>query len=268
MDNQTQLKKLHRSLLELLTEFDRICKKYGIQYFLDSGTALGAIRHGGFIPWDDDADVGMLRSDYEKFLKVAPRELLNKFVLQTRLNDPMYFKHHAKLRLLGTYYPELHTEMFKYQGIFIDIFPFDYVSKFSIFRKIDHFFVRYFRSRTWLRRFKNTRNSNYHKIIGFFLDKIPESFLEKLYLWAESRHKKGSWLTCYEYMVCQKKIKIFNVNTLNKTQSILFENKSFFIMSNYNEYLMEMYGNYMEIPQKNNRSSHIVDSIIFDKNIY
>ena len=67
MDNQTQLKKLHENLLELLTEFDRVCKKHNIQYFLDSGTALGAVRHGGFIPWDDDADVGMLRSEYEKF---------------------------------------------------------------------------------------------------------------------------------------------------------------------------------------------------------
>ena len=64
--NNEQLQKLHGALLEILDEVDRICQKNDIAYFLDSGTALGAIRHGGFIPWDDDIDVGMMREDYER----------------------------------------------------------------------------------------------------------------------------------------------------------------------------------------------------------
>ncbi len=70
-----QMEKVHETELKILKEIDRICKKYGLTYMLDSGTLLGAVRHGGFIPWDDDADVAMLRADYEKFLRVADREL-------------------------------------------------------------------------------------------------------------------------------------------------------------------------------------------------
>lgn len=263
MDNETQLKKLHEKLLELLSEFDRVCKKYNIRYFLDSGTALGAVRHGGFIPWDDDADVGMLRSEYEKFLKVAPAELLGKFVIQERLNDSLYFKHHAKLRMLGTFFPEANTEKFKYQGIFIDIFPFDYISNYSLCHKIDYFFIRYFRSRTRLRRFKDSRDSLYRKILGLFLDMIPESFLEKLYVWSESRHKKGKMLTCYEYWVCEKKLKFFDAKWLEQSCPISFEGKNFSIMTDWDAYLTKMYGKYMVLPAEDKRVYHSEGVILF-----
>ena len=69
------LEKVHRANLSLLKEIDRICRKYKISYMLDSGTLLGAVRHQGFIPWDDDVDLAFTRSNYEMFLKVAPREL-------------------------------------------------------------------------------------------------------------------------------------------------------------------------------------------------
>lgn len=69
------LEKVHRANLRLLKEIDRICRKYKISYMLDSGTLLGAVRHEGFIPWDDDVDLAFTRANYEMFLKVAPREL-------------------------------------------------------------------------------------------------------------------------------------------------------------------------------------------------
>ena len=100
------LRRLQQTEFEILKEFDRICKKHNIQYFLDSGTALGAARHKGFIPWDDDIDVGMLRSDYEHFLEICPKELEQKYFLQTIETDPGCPCLFAKIRKNGTIYQE------------------------------------------------------------------------------------------------------------------------------------------------------------------
>ena len=76
--------------LSILEEVDRICKKHGIGYWLDGGSLLGAVRHGGFIPWDDDIDIGMTKSDLERFEKIAPAELPETLFLQTRRSDPAH----------------------------------------------------------------------------------------------------------------------------------------------------------------------------------
>lgn len=123
------MQKLHKVELLLAKELDRICKKYDLKYFMLAGTLLGAIRHKGFIPWDEDMDFGMMRSDYEKFLEVAPQELDPQvFFLQTLDSDDHYPKAYAKLRLVNTHIKEYtmrHCDCM--DGIFIDLFPMDFV---------------------------------------------------------------------------------------------------------------------------------------------
>lgn len=97
MDNEI-LRKVQLAQLDMAKEVKRICNKYNINYFMDSGTLLGAVRHKGFIPWDDDLDFGMLREDYEKFLKVAPTELNSKYFLQTWKNDDGFPYGFSKIR--------------------------------------------------------------------------------------------------------------------------------------------------------------------------
>ena len=113
-------------MLEMVKELDRICRKYGIPYFLYGGTLLGAFRHNGFIPWDDDLDVAMMREDYKRLLRVLPDELPPHMALQNNDTDKNYFLFIAKLRDKRSFLDEGGFDRaFKERGIFIDIFPLD-----------------------------------------------------------------------------------------------------------------------------------------------
>lgn len=123
-----QTKTIQKIDLVLLKEFDRVCRKIGVGYFICGGTMLGYKRHGGFIPWDDDIDVGMLRADYDKFLKEGGQHLGKDFFLQTRQSDPKIPYLFSKIRLNGTSYITNYNELRDFhKGICLDLFPFDYI---------------------------------------------------------------------------------------------------------------------------------------------
>ena len=123
----SEAKRLWAVELELLRELDRVCKKLGLKYFLDSGTLLGAVRDGHFIPWDDDIDVIMLREDYNKLVEDAGKSFEEDYFFQCAYTDTLYFRGHAQLRKKGTCamlpYEAKHVKFD--QGIFIDIFVLD-----------------------------------------------------------------------------------------------------------------------------------------------
>ena len=120
------LRKAQLIMFDMLIEFDAICKKHQFQYWLDSGTLLGAVRHQGFIPWDDDIDISMPVEDYNKFLKIANSELSNEIFLQTSQTDKDFKFDYIKLRSNKASIVEFHEKdkHIKYhQGVFVDIFP-------------------------------------------------------------------------------------------------------------------------------------------------
>lgn len=127
----TKVRKVMAVELDLLIEFDAVCRRNGLKYWLIAGSLLGAVRHGGFIPWDDDIDVGMSRHDYEKLSEIAPKEFQEPYFWQTNYTDPGTLRGHAQLRNSNTT-AILRSEMdngkpkYKFnQGVFIDIFPVD-----------------------------------------------------------------------------------------------------------------------------------------------
>ena len=123
--------------LKLLDEVERICGKYGLRYFADSGTLIGAVRERGYIPWDDDIDLVMMREDYEIFTRVAPGELHDPLVLQTAYTEDNYLRGHAQLRDGSTTGYTAEDLKAGYNcGIFIDIFPLDGMPDGSRFRSL------------------------------------------------------------------------------------------------------------------------------------
>ena len=120
----------------ILKDVHEFVKNMDIKYFLDAGTLIGAVRHKGFIPWDDDIDIGMLREDYEKFLKIAKDELPEHLFLQTFENDLDYdiYQVPCKIRYNNTLYleEEIVENENMHNGLFIDIFPYDSLPKNKI----------------------------------------------------------------------------------------------------------------------------------------
>ena len=119
-------RKMQLTELDMLVEFDKVCRKYNINYVLFGGSLLGAVRHQGYIPWDDDADIGMLREDYETFKKHKDEMNPNICFFQDHDTDPEYRWEYGKLRRTGSTYIRVGQEHLKCKtGIFVDVFPMD-----------------------------------------------------------------------------------------------------------------------------------------------
>ena len=125
-----ELHELHELQLAAIDEVDRLCAEHKIEYFVLYGTLLGAVRHGGFIPWDDDVDLGMMRCDYDRFLAAAEAGLDSRYFIQTHRTDMGYPLSFAKVRVNGTVFRERgFAEAAFHEGVYVDIFPLDRTPK-------------------------------------------------------------------------------------------------------------------------------------------
>ena len=130
---------VQKKIYEMMKDIDKLCEKNNIDYFLTDGTCLGAVRHKGFIPWDDDLDIGMSRSDYIKFIKALEKDLPDKYVYHCYEKIKKYIVTWPamKIRLKNTYIKErnvlLKNKCKDCDGIFIDVFIYDSVSNYKIF---------------------------------------------------------------------------------------------------------------------------------------
>jgi len=145
-----QLNELQLVVYRILETYDAICREYDLRYFLTEGTLLGAIRHQGFIPWDDDIDIMMPREDYEKFLKIAPQNLdTDLYQIQHSSTVENYWSPFIKLRLLkhdGSYVQARIAHLTDANGPLIDIFPLDSVPRAKSFaQSLNGFYVKFLR---------------------------------------------------------------------------------------------------------------------------
>lgn len=261
--SEEELRKLQMIEVEMLVEVDRICRKCEIKYCISAGTQLGAIRHKGFIPWDDDADVAFLRSEYEKFRKACEIELdKDRFYFQDYRNTPGYRWGYGKIRRRNTQFVRLQQEHMPYeQGVFIDIMPYDNVPDAFFTRKCHNFCCFLFRKAFWAPLGK-MQEKGIKKAVYTLLDKIPD---KKLYHTFSNFIERGN-------RKATKRIRIYSFPVPGKENGYLrscfetlvltqFEGVQLFGMKDYHTYLSYKYGNYMELPPIEKRKVHPVSQL-------
>lgn len=252
-----ELRKLQKVQLEMLLEVDRICRKYHIQYSLDGGTLLGAVRHKGFIPWDDDVDVILLRKEYHKFQKACKKEMDTKrFFLQDYTTDKDYRWGYAKIRRKNTEYIRLGQEHLKQKtGVCIDVFVADNVPDGKIVRKL-HYLACY-----CIRKFmyaplgeRNEKSAFLRKWYGMLkyipIDKI---FRARNLLAYYSNKKRTELISHYTFQYPKHCIYGLPRKCFDDFIELEFEGYKFKAFKDYDTYLSTYYGDYMKLPPKEER---------------
>lgn len=266
------LNKIHYLELKIALEIKRICEKNNIKYFVTAGTLLGAVRHGGFIPWDDDMDIGMLRKDYEEFLKCCSEDLGEEFYLQTWNTDENFPFSFGKIRLIGTHFIEGFTEDTNINnGIFVDIFPYDSVpdNKIKRFIQSKEYFI--YKRLLWIKKGmgQNMKESK-SKAIKFYLFKIFSIFFtyDRIKKHFEKIQKKyNNKLTHFivaDGSYSYKKESIPR-NWTDNLELVNFETQEFPTYKNKMEYLKYFYGDFMKLPPEKDRNRHMLRCVDFGK---
>jgi len=262
-EDKKTFNRLHETEIQILDEFVRICDKHNLKYYLYGGTLLGAVRHKGFIPWDDDIDIVMLRDDYEKFGKVCQEELHSDYFYQTNKTDSNFTKLFAKIRLNNTYVREKawdHLDMHK--GIFIDILPLDnfpeegkvgvkILKKFNFWNTLCH----------TVSKKEPIKFIWPHKrmIFKYYLGLPKEkSYKQRAKLLAKAHSFKDSKNVCSfgsHYRPYGKRVlrKVW----FSGDEYMEFEGRKYRVPTGWKEYLVHLFGrNYMELPPVEQRINH------------
>lgn len=242
----SELRSLQLEMLAILKQFDEICKRHNISYWLDGGTLLGAIRHGGFIPWDDDLDVAMKHEDYNKIKRILQKELKHPLYFQSIETDNGYILPFVKIRneQIPITERDSYDIFYKFKGIYIDIFSLDY--NWYFLNRITSQITQRFRPNSSR---SKSLNSIFNRM-GHYILPIINKFLKLI-----SKVYKSSYLT-YDYGVAWP-VKLTQ-NDIFPLKEIEFENTLFPIPNNWEKLLIQNYGDYMKIPLKKERMTHLV----------
>ena len=276
---QATLRRLQMMELEILEAIDSVCREHGITYFLDSGTVLGARRHGGFIPWDDDIDLGMPREDYERFLEVAPAALGGRFCVTCPRMNPRQAALFAKVMLTGTRFVTDETEEAGFdQGVFVDIFPYDAVCAESNAAKRQRKRCMMWQSISYLYHSKHIvvphkgamgtieaivcRVAHYAVRALFSPERINRGF-DKVAMIAKD-DSKADMLMVSSYAATEP----FPKSMLLPPSVICFEGKEFFAPADVEGYLRTQYGQtWNQLPPEDQRRNHAPKELYLGKDL-
>lgn len=261
------LRKLQIEELDMLKVIIEICNKYDLKYYALGGTLLGAVRHGGFIPWDDDIDIGMPRDDYEKFLKYAEYEFKNHLSIHSMNNDEKYIYPYARVENSKIALRREKTKNKTIQMLWVDIFPIDgspnnifvrkiWEKKLLVYRAVRNLscfdeLVNIEKEHKGIEKilFKIGLNTNIQKYINTHKVLMKIDKLLKKYPLNESNYIGNS-------MGAHKFKEIFPKDYYNNIISLKFEDITINCPEKYVEILSQMYGDYMQLPDSSQRNWH------------
>lgn len=234
----SNLRKHQMRMLDILIFVGNFCEENNIKYWLSSGTCLGAVRHGGFIPWDDDVDIEMMREDFLIFQEKFKES--DKYVMQTQKTDYYYYTPFHKIREKDT---AIYDSLYKYRGVFIDVFCLEYVNRsISVISNYAYRMVN--KCYCLVRSKKDNKNKAIYSLLYGITKKIFFAYISflriinKIIPNKQLRHTIGvGWPNNIRV-----EEEIFPLTTMK------FEGYDFPVPGNYDAYLSHLYGNYMEIP--------------------
>lgn len=261
-----KMKKVWNIELQMVEIFDKICKENDIKYSLSGGSLLGAIRHKGYIPWDDDIDIIMKRNDYNKFIEIAQKELKEPYFLQYYKTEKNYPRGHAQLRNSNTTAIIIGDQYNKFnKGIFIDIFPLDNIPDDEKERR--EFLEKISKYKEKLKFYYNIESKSK---IKYYIKKIIRTVKYKIINYNKQIEKYEKEIQKYNNIETKqcgavgfrpKEFKYENswLDDIIETQ---FETLKLNITKNYDELLTRQYGDYMKIPENKNGTLH--GEVLFD----
>ena len=261
-----ELKELQDLIFGIFVEFDRICRKHDIRYSMEGGTLLGAVKYGDFVPWDDDIDVIMLRSEYEKFLSVAPGELGEDYFLQSYHNVPEFPLNYAKLCYTKSQiydYSYSHLKQMNH-GIFIDIFPIDHVRPDKMKNQIHMVGLLTGARRTKL----NIPAGNipaWKKVCYRMAACLPMKVLCRRMDRVCGRYNGEATGFCYEVCNPNSKFKPLPEGIYQNLTTLRFRDREFWAVSEFDQFLRSRFGEeYMQQlpPEEQRKPSHCQNILI------
>lgn len=262
-----QLEHLQKVVLSIAKDLDKLCRENGIEYYLGGGGAIGAIRHHGFIPWDDDLDFLMTNANYVKFIQIC-REKLDpeKYYIQEGLVDwPMPF---TKIRLKGTYIEEYEGYLNEgdNNGIFVDIFKLDNLSDNKLMMWWQYICSKVFLSYCLSKRTYASATFK-KKIVLALSSALNISFIRKFVLKQIERYNKNSTANYYGCFWGRTRLKnsITHKDIYGTPLYVTFEDTLLPVAEKYNEYLTQFFGEYMQLPPEEQRIALHVTHIDFGK---
>lgn len=259
--DDTTLRKIQLTQLEIAKEIKRVCEENHIQYFLVGGTLIGAIRHKGFIPWDDDLDFGMHRREYERFISIAPVKLNKKYFLQTWHTDEEYGYAFAKVRKIGTIFVEANdSSEKKHQEVYVDVFPYDNLPEKDIGKKRHIKRIRHYRElmrmvnkmTVWRR--QPTTIRRILKWVTCLPNIIESRFVDRKKMIKKYEVEMNRYNDSETELIAQESGGVpfgkYPVRAEYIKQKVMlpFEDDEFACPFNYDAFLRDIYGDYLKLP--------------------